>query len=259
MTYSTSARLVRYGQKKGGSGSSKKSVRLKLFFGSLSIILRRDDNVDSSSEPYDMILARCQGFELDVGQKDGGDRWLNASLNKVFVFDLGFGGRLSRLSLYRRVDHNVGDSFSVIVQGYSPPERSRELETGAEFDSQIILKIENDASSRVTKFTVIMSCLSSTASLGALKELTQFFGCKWPASDLSSTHQAATESADFDGLPETGPQASGSTKKAAHEYQMRFVLHYPRLVFVADEYDRQSRALVLRGYVHSSLLVWVPN
>jgi len=249
--YSTSARLVRYGQGQK-TESRKPSTTLELYFETLSLLLRRDDVLDTSMAPYDMLLARCQGFELGVGRKEDGDQWLNASLKKLFVFDLGRAGRKERKSLgegpFARAQQH--EFVLVLLQGYTPPEN--QVKSG-EFDSQIVLKLDKDASpSGVTKAVVVVSYLSVAPMIGPLRDFIDFVTCEWGVSasaeeDLIES-ESATEPVNATATESTKDPITSSAKPFSERtFQLQFVSHYPRLVFAADEDDLRSRALVLRG------------
>ena len=248
--YSTSARHVRYGQGKK-SDARRPSTTLELYFDSLSVLLRRDDVFDTSTAPYDMLLARCQGFELGVGRKQDGDQWLNASLKKIFVFDLGRAGRNKRKLLGEKYSRAQADELvSVVLQGYTPPNNK---ETGGEFDSQIVLKLDKDASpSGVTKVIVVVSFLSIAPMIGPLRDVIDFLTCEWSVwGSVDYDLMESESSEDLASAEEMGSSRdamlSPATPVSQRTFQLQFVSHYPRLVLAADEDDLLSRALVLRG------------
>jgi len=247
VTYSTSARLVRYGQ--GEKASSKKpSTTLDLYFESLSVLLQRDDELPT--DPYDMVLARIQGFELEVGRKEDGDQWMNASLRQIFVFDLGRAGRKKLRSQRKTTDGlRTDDCVTVLLQGYNPPKNQ---EKSGDFDSQIVLKVDKDAPpSNLTKVVVVLSCLSIAPMTEPLRDFVDFVTCDWGDSSFLETDSQNTESSIRDGenLPEPEVTVPSKTLKPCSQrfFQLQFVSHYPRLVFAADENDLESKALVLRG------------
>ena len=248
VTYSTSARLVRYGQGKD-SGSIKKSMRLELSFESLSVVLQRDDVADPSGVEYDMLLVRGKGFELEVGRKEDGDQWLNLSLGKIFVFDLGKVGRLARESRDGGFNSERTDPLSVLVEGYSPLEKLQKIDSGLEFDSQVVVKVDKDASpSGATKVVIVVSYLSITAIVGPLEDVIQFFACAWPVSSPSDVSHSESGISNEPAIEDISECVSPVPGPLVHRtYELRFVSHYPRLVFAADESDPHSRALVLQG------------
>ena len=249
--YSSSARLVRYGH--GAKPSFKKpSADINLHFESLSILLRRDDVSDFSAPLYDIIVARMQGFELGLGRKEDGDQWLNASLNQVFVFDLGRVGRRELRSPGKPLDpFQAHDFATVLLQGYTSPNKQ---EIGGSFDSQIVVKVDREAPpSGITKVVVVVSFLSIAPMVGPLRDVVDFVTCEWGESAYFESDTRRTESLVCDGrtVPESEMTTPSETTKSTHHrvWRVQFISHYPRLVFAADDNDLQSKALVLRGYV----------
>jgi hypothetical protein len=174
---------------------------------------------------------------------------VNVSLSKVFVFDLGEAGRTSRS---RRQYAKQNGTYSVMVKGYSPPEKRQNFEANEELDSQIVFKMDKDASeSGITKVTLVVSYLSVAALMGPLREVISFFKCDWSGSSNMASAPTKIDSADVrfsESKEESHRNASFSEPPSLNSgLHLRFVLHYPRLVFVAEEGDSHSRALVLRG------------
>ena len=255
--YSTNARLVRYGQ--GEKLNSKKpSANVNLRFESLSVLLRRDDIWDFPAAPYDMVLARVQDFEFELGRKEDGGQWLNASVKQIFVFDLGRSGRKERRSSGKMHDAlQIADYATVLLQGYTPLHNQRK---DSDFDSQIVLKVDRDAPpAGLTKVVIVVSFLSIAPMVGPLRDVIDFVTCEWDASASLETDSQHTESPvrnDDIGLEsEATVQPSAPTSSPQRIFRVQFVSHYPRLVFAADENDLQSKALVLRGYVISTISI----
>lgn len=243
VAYSSSARLVRYGQGKD-SRSREAAMRLSLVFCSLSIILRRDDISGPSAFPYDMLVVRGQGFELDLGRKNSGDKWLNLSLSKIFAFDLGKVGRHTRQSPFEKPEIGGINTLSVLVEGYIPPDKRDKND--AEFDSQVVVKIDRYASpTGVTKVIIVVSYLSVTAFVGPLGDVVQFFTCEWPVSVPSDSNLRRSSLSGEMAAAVLKPHSPRPLTQDTLE--IRFVSHYPRLIFAADESDPHSRALVLQG------------
>jgi hypothetical protein len=242
--YSSSARLVQYGRPKKGT-ERKYSSQLTISLGSLSFVLRRDDVSAVPTTPYDMLLLQWQGVEVELGQKDDGDIWLNLSVGNVFAFDLGKVGRLERKQgKKRRSDDDATNSLSVLVEGYSPVGTLLESDCGSEFDSHLVVKLDKEKTSGAVKVVVIVNYLSLTAFVGPLDDLIQFFTCRLscPASNAEDPRNPQVTE-----LVPSKLQLDHESKAEKYDWQLRFVSHYPRLVLAADEIDVHSRALVVQG------------
>lgn len=235
--YSSSARLVRYGRR--NVSSTLRTLTVSLTLGTVSLVLQRDDG--DLAVPYDMLLLEGQDFDFEIGRKEDGDEWLNLSLRRLFVFDLGKLGRHAHMSSSNEVDEADWSSRSVLVTGYSPAERTSGGSNGSEFESQIVIKIDKlHAPSNEIKVVFVVSFLSVAAFVGPTRDLVQFLSCKWPilSADYPPTRMVSEKTPTIE---------SKISVAAPRQWNLRFVLHYPRLLFAADESDPHSRALVVRG------------
>jgi hypothetical protein len=238
VAYSENARVVRYGQMKRSTVPSK-SILLDIWFGKLSVLLQKDEFSDHSNNS-DLMLLQFHDFKLDMGKKRDGDQWLNASLGKIFVFDLGRSRRLNDRKCSGDSEVNDYCDIAVIVEGYYPLVPSKKTNVGPGLDSQVVLKFERDISS-ASKTSIIVSYLSFNACLTPLHELESFFACRWNVPD---EHRMVS---DCSNLKATKDDEDFSSPGLQSNSQFRFVLHYPRIVLIADENDFHSKALVAQG------------
>ena len=150
------------------------------------------------------------------------------------------------------------DSLSVLVEGYTPREQRRNVDSSFSFDSQVVVKIDWDASpTGTTKVIVVVSYLSIAAFVRPLQDLVQFFACAWPVMGLSGIYIAKPAPINEMASDQTSMTESKAAQPlAVNIWELRFVAHYPRLIFAADESDPHSRALLLRGYVLQLFFHW---
>lgn len=181
VTYSSSARFVRYGRKRSGtrksidtSTASPDTVLTEFDFKfdlrGLSLKLRRDDLVDVMvSSPdlpatfnYDLILLTVRVVEIAYSANSYGDKSLHLSLFTLGLFDLGESGRLARESYFqtlmfeRKISSSTSDrrsrlpcAFTVIAEGYSLfGDHCRDLEEG-NADPQILVTVDTCAASSI--------------------------------------------------------------------------------------------------------------
>ena len=84
-----------------------------------------------------------------------------------------------------------------------------------------------------------------------LKEVVEFMACQWEVDGLD---QSLVKKSDEQLLVQSSPAAAAQKIEsvqvdgtASQAMQVKLVAHYPRVFFLADESDSNSRALVLRG------------
>ncbi len=124
------------------------------------------------------------------------------------------------------------------------------------------IKIDKAASPYgATQIIFVVSYLSITAIVRPLQDIVQFFTCDWLVSSQSDITLSELSKSDvksgksIEKVSEYGRTIEkesecefADTQPLVHrKVQLRFVSHYPRLVFAADESDPNSRALVLQG------------
>jgi hypothetical protein len=231
--YAISARYVRYGQKKISREDAAKSLPVDVEFhcGGLSLLLRRDDDLMLSALDQDVVYLSLYGLDVSLKRMEDNRRSIAASIGKVFLFDVR--GRTAR-----GADRIA--SYNVIVEGYTAPDKSDR------FDSQVVVTADSTGSESSVSFVV--NRLSVAALLKPMEELIAFLGCEWNLESHLPTKMSKTEIAETN--TENLDQSGGvSAPRAPHSLQLKLVLHFPRLIFVADESNKKSRALVLEWYV----------
>jgi hypothetical protein len=133
-----------------------------------------------------------------------------------------------------------------MVEGYAPSQR-HDVNSGEDVESQIVVSLEKDPSLSLTKVSVVISYLSIAALTEPLREAVEFFNCEWSVQTSAPIHQEETIPLHTCEEPVQNVSSGSAPEEGASALQLRFVLHYPRLILVADEHDRHSRALVLEG------------
>lgn len=245
VSYSTSARHVRYGKPKSSAEQTTKVSKLDFFLecGRVDLLLRRDDALISSQgkhEGYDFILFAIRRLTCSAIQRLDSTRSVTVSLGELSLIDLGDSHRRSKSDI-----PDVGDPlYSVVAEGYHATDHKDD------FDSQVVFTIDKpEADSKVTNATVVVNYLSLAALFRPLEELYAFLCCKWPMGEGGDSLFGETDSLDgrVSGSFEDGKSSTSSARTTSATTRLKLVLHYPRLILVADENDRNSRALVLEG------------
>jgi hypothetical protein len=242
--YSSSARVIRYGQ---SSNAEKKMIPIKatIKLESIGLVLRRDDRIHS----YDLICFRGEILECDFGMKNDSEHWLHLSLGKIFVVDLGRMGRLLRSSYTSSTysDLQKAETFGILIAGYNSTGLHACGESGV-VDSQLVFKAEKEACSGNVNAVAIISFISVTVFVEPIQDLINFVACKW--NESSETENTR----NFMILSEGNPDAENSVKLKGNwmsslrsKISFRFVSHYARFIFAADESDYQSRCLIVQG------------
>ena len=248
VAYASSARHVRYGQSRiKPYDSAPLSIHLRFSLGSLSLLLRRDDGdlLREATDHYDMFLTRGQGLEASFVSNSAGDKSLNLTLREIFAFDLGERGRALRDK--KAVATKRLRTASVMVEGYSPPERSAQYDPVGSFYSHLVLKMDKESSADEMKVAVVVSYLSVSVLKSALLDIAAFASCAWQPPTVNKTEATWTAMRNGNGnTNETNTDRESSLKNAG-PCHFRVVFHYPRFVFVVDEMDLHSRALAFRG------------
>lgn len=246
LLYSSSARVIRYGQSKG-VGTKLASMKAAIKLGSVGLVLRRDDTTHITGSSYDMIGIRGEGFECEFGIREDGEQWFHLSLRSIFVVDLGRMGRRLRYSHTAKVDLQRTNTLGVLVAGYNSIV-SQKSDDHEEVDSQLVFKAEREASTGNINLVIVISFISVTAFVEPLQDLINFITSKWNESSVVET------TASHLLLIRENPNDEESAELRARwissfrsKLNLRFVSHYARFVFAADEMDAQSRCLIVRG------------
>ena len=247
VAYSSSARVVRYGQ---GIGKRPVTLRKKFMLscGNIALVLSKDASISDSDVLYDMIGIHVHRFDFEVGRKEDGEEWLSLSLGSIFVVDLGKDGRCLGMNDHRSENRRQVDSLSVLVEGYNSSQSSISKSTA---DSHLVVKVDrNSGTLGDVNIVIIVSFLSVTLFRGPLQDLMSFAACKWTSTSSSSLQLCSN--AVLDDMD----SSSGSTDKRDDwffpfnfDIKIRFVSHYARFVLAADELDPHSRSLMVKGCV----------
>lgn len=237
-----SGRLVGFGENtsKNLSATSAGAIEVTFALSDVSIILRRNDVGPESFVEYDMVLFRGEQFDLAVTSSKEGET-ASFSVKRMFAFDLGEQGRVLR-STRSYSGAEVGPMpIAILIEDYSSPEQTPRSEENGE-DSLVMVRLDRPKiNSADTKISIVVSRLSLAALFRPLQEITEFIGEAWskPEEGLLLEQQESPNQQDRDlEVKEDLPRRS---------LALRFVLHYPRIMFVADEGDPHSRSLILRG------------
>lgn len=248
VAYSSSARVIRYGQCKG---TEKKVTPIKavIKLASVGLVLRRDDSAHIAGSSYDMIGISGEGFECDLGIKEDGEHWLHLSLNKILVVDLGRMGRLLRSNHLSMAppDLQRAESLGILVSGYNSTSLHKSDESDV-IDSQLVFKAEKEASTGNVNLVIIISFISVTAFVEPIQDLISFVTCKWIESSIAKT--ATSNLLSMKENPNADVSAKLKrrwTSSIRSKISIRFVSHYARFIFAADELDYQSRCLIVQG------------
>jgi hypothetical protein len=267
--------------------STESSTALDIHFqlDGLSLKLRRDDDVEGVEEDdevgnafhYDIMLLRVQLVEISALRKDTGDVSFCLSLFRLGLFDLGDRGRLVRQRYYSSLPSEKSNQakrkairqpcpFHVLVEGYSPPEDDGidSSKSGTD-DPQFVVNVDRCSAgsavaagslkdcelpldSKVTVAKVVINNLSVNALIRPFKEIAAFLSCNWRTNagqELLVTDVEKNKSFSLEATSNMHQAKSDTPRNQG--FQLKLVAHYPRVFFLADESDPNSRALVLRG------------
>lgn len=281
--YSSNARFVRYGTKSrqqstttdqigqdsdffSGSASAwseyEKRVMITFKINGIVLTLFRDDDdqnpLDKATKDYAMILLQVAKVEASAVLKHSGDLSCQGSLFRIMVIDLGDRGRPVRKNVDSLAD-KPPCAFSVLVEGYSPPEKVEcDFEGEDLSEPDLVVNLEACAASslglsekvpvpnleRVLVARVVINYLSINPLVRPIREIGAFLTCQWHIGNQEERTPRTALSKMAKGMT-----AAASEKTKSSGFQLKVVAHYPRLLFVADESDASSRALVLKGYV----------
>lgn len=249
VAYAEDARIVRFGTARKPPPTANSAVReleLSLECERLGLLLRRDDaanlNGDGARRFMNVALFVLQGLASTFSQRVIGLQSASFSVRQVFVFDL---GSSRNGSVSSQSEECVSSPHSVLVEGYG------DRVAGDSFDSQIVLTIDrSESSSSEISASLLMNYISVAAIASPIDDVVNFFACRWesPVAQMAAAHlPPIDEVTTFDAAP-AAPD-SPPTASCFSLVHVKLVLHYPRFVFVLDENDRHSRAIVLEGYV----------
>ncbi len=227
---------------------------------------------------YDVMLLRVGVVEVLATANASGDFSFNLSLFRVGLFDLGDNGRLIRQRYYHSLPSDNASSkkstkktllqpcpFVVLAEGYLSADENDSV-VREEFDQdgpEFVISVDTCPASsangflpnsetelppetKVTVAKVVVNHLSLNAILRPFREIADFFSCTWPVrSDISSRQQTVNKNEMHTERKKASD--NGKPTDSLQGLQLKVVAHYPRVFFLADESDLNSRALVLKG------------
>jgi hypothetical protein len=227
VSYSTSARHVRFGREKQPTDStSPVALSLGIVCRAISLTLQCNDELRMVHRG--IILIRAMGLEVAVARSLDTGLTFSTALQCLYVFDL-----------HRSVTtpDNTPDFPRAIVAGYThhPDDTS---------SAQVIVRIERPKpGSEETNVSIVINYLSLTALLQPLEHAIAFGTCRW------GKNGDKQEIGSVDHL--LGEQVEESTTRKSMYLstitRLKLVLHHPRFIFPAEEEELNSRALVLQG------------
>lgn len=234
--YSENARHVRFGTKTKSVHSDMHAHVLDLTVScdGVAVLLHRDDLVSTqngTSAGHDLVLLVLHCPRFSLARQSSGQQTTSISVGEFCLFDLAGHRRPCGIGCVEFV--KPISPFLVLVEGYVHDDRK------VNFDSQIVLTIDQpDPTSQNFCMNLLMTGISVAVLSRAIEDIVFFVACRWDSGDSTgspSGFNSVTKSTDENILT---PQRT---------IQLKFVLHYPRFIFVADENDTNSRALVLEG------------
>ena len=253
-------------------------VALKLRRNDLPEGIAEDDDLAAAFH-YDVMLLRVGVVEVLTTANAAGDLSFNLSLFRVGLFDLGDSGRLIRQRYYHSLP---GDNmmsrksekktlpqpcpFVVLAEGYlSADDNDVVVHEASDLDGpEFVISVDVCPASstngflpqsetalppntKVTVAKVVINYLSLNAIIRPFREIADFLSCAWPIrSKITPQYQRV----DKIELHTTEKKKSPDIDKmydSVQGFQLKVVAHYPRVFFLADESDLNSRALVLKG------------
>ena len=266
--------------------TSKPIFEFQFELDGLSLTLHRDDpivmptNVSNFSigkncgtnntyQSIDYDVARLRVKRLSVGASSyaSGDTSTYVKLYELDLYDLGDEGRNVRETVSSKLANlEFEDTFQrkpclfmVLCEGYGTNEKEVESTDAPQLVFTFDLSPDNSPSVRVVidylslnliirPFIEIFKFLSCDWSLKAIIDSSNPFDLQKDLLDTSKTTKASKFSrANCFWKNIDNNTNAFSEKEGRQGIQAKLVAHYPRIVFIADESDATTRALVLRG------------
>lgn len=228
---------------------------------------------------YDIMLLRVGYVEVLTTTNASGDISFNLSLFRVGLFDLGDTGRRIRQKYYHSLPSDAALSrerkkkallqpcpFVVLAEGYLSSDNNDTVVLeesdldGPEFVISVdicpasstngFLPLSGTALPPETKVTVakvVINYLSLNAIIRPFREIADFFACAWPIRSEISPRSQSTNKTELNTTEKKKSPENEKLNYSLKGLQLKVVAHYPRVFFLADESDLNSRALVLKG------------
>ena len=233
-------------QEVANAEATSRPFELTVAVSDVAIVLRRNDASPESVVDYDMVLFRGEHFDFILTSSSEGETAV-FSVKRIFAFDLGEQGRVLRSTRSLSAMEVGPMPIAIMVEGYSSSEQPTSGSLGNGEDTQIMARLDRPrVDSRETRISVVISRLSITALFRPLQELAEFSAKAWtiPVEKNTNIGKPCAQTRREDS--QTAPNGR-ATDKPHLPVSIRVVLHYPRIMFVADDGDPHSRALILRG------------
>ncbi|GKY92046.1 hypothetical protein MPSEU_000176100 [Mayamaea pseudoterrestris] len=244
LVYSSSARLIRYGKNEDEAAHKLKpiEVNIQVQCDRLSLVLHRDDCsvtlIDSVTTGQDVVLFIISRLRVVYQERDTIES-VAVSLHRVHMFDV------RERSIRHGSDANnlcpMPSEGTVMAEGYS-------IQTSTDdADNQIDVTIDRSPSRM--DVSLVVNYLSLTALVKPCEEMSEFFSCSWGAPDHAYCKRKDMREfgqfSDDDHFKAVAVDVNVTGVPRC--FGIKLVFHYPRFIFIADESDRHSRALVLEG------------
>lgn len=265
---------------RGSSSASERAVvSFEFDMKGVMMTLHRDDDLDMNGSfgddfmshfNYDMVLLRISDIKTQFVRKMSGNSSFNLTLHDLSLFDLGDVPRLAR-EQYKQNLLSISSiqagrkakranrypcAFAMIAEGYN---QSGGASEGNDIEPQLLLTVDScpstsvgfvrDANTqdldKVTVARIVLNCLTVNALIRPLREVASFFSRKWSTVAVDDATEPLSRPSAVVVTRDQSKRDGARTSSLG--IQLKLVAHYPRLFFVADESDVQSRALVLRG------------
>lgn len=282
-----STRITEVNDEDQSETNSPQTLDVRFDLAGVALKLRRNDLPEGIVEEddiaaafyYDVMLLRVGVVEVLTTANASGDISFNLSLFRVGLFDLGDSGRLIRQRYYHSLPSDGVTSrerkkkairqpcpFVVLAEGYlSSGHNDTPVHEESDLDGpDFVISVDSCPASstngfvaqsetalppetKVTVAKVVINYLSLTAITRPFREIADFLSCTWPIrSDLSSRFHKVSKS-EFNTTGKRKAIETDKRRNSLQGFQLKVVAHYPRVFFIADESDLNSRALVLKG------------
>lgn len=244
VTYSENARHIRYGMQKHKDGAIVQ-LDFRVACESFSLVIQRDDELTVNGVgAYDIVLLVVRVLRTSLSRHQDGLESASVSLGTLALFDLGLRTKLAGTGTSG--NDLASRDYCVMVEGY-PPSRGH-----GEFDSQIVFSCDRgQGSSNDWNISLLVNYLSLAPYTRPLEEIFAFFTCSFDTTQVSKTESVSHD--ETVGPAATEAAGAVPVQMKARSLNVKLVMHYPRFIFVAEDKQRFSRALILQGYVPPSL------
>ena len=242
--YGPNARYIRFGEpSSNGHAGPVAPIEVSVFLNDLAVVLRRNDRFpERDVVDYDMVLFRGENFEFSYASTQSG---ISAvfSAGRIFVFDLGEQGRLLRATSVSDPRDAEPMPIAVLAEGYSSSEETEGL---GEQEAQLLLNLDAPSNAAEgTNVRFVVNRLNMRALFRPLQDVSEFLLKRWETPPFQ-TYEGEQQIQKQSSLPNEASTGNSNDGKG-RPLSLHLVFQYPQFMFVADEGDPHSRALILRG------------